>query len=145
MTMEGSIYKAFTGVFEKAAAAMNMTRTPGPAGAPFELCFSSGSIRTTPTGPSVPEIDVMLQSEMVRWRVGGRNSMVQVNDEVMCVGAVNGGSEQRHGVILGGYQLEDVVVEFDLGASMVGFSTSLLLSQRSCSDFSFRSLLVDSS
>lgn len=140
--MESSIYRSFTGAFADAAAAMNMTRAAGPTSSPFELCFTSGSVRRTPTGPSVPEIDFVLQSEMVRWRVGGRNSMVLVNDEVLCLGAVNGGPEQRHGVVLGGYQLEDVLLEFDLGASMVGFSRSLLLSQRSCSDFSFQSSLM---
>lgn len=62
--------------------------------------------------------------------------MVRVNDEVTCLGVLDGGPEQGHGVIVGGHQLEDVLMEFDLGASMVGFGRSLLMSQRSCSDFS---------
>lgn len=142
-TMESSIYRAFTGAFAKAAAAINMTRASGPPSAPFELCFGSGSIAATPTGPSVPEIEFVLQSEMVRWRVNGRNSMVRANDEVTCLGVRDGGPEQRSGVVLGGHQLEDVLMEFDLGAAMVGFGGSLLMSQKSCSDFSFSSLLMD--
>ncbi|OWM69846.1 probable aspartic proteinase GIP2 [Punica granatum] len=135
-TMESSIYRAFTGAFAKAAAAMNITRAAVPAATPFELCFSAGSVRTTPTGPAVPEIDLVLQSEMVRWKVHGRNSMVRANDDVMCLGILNGGPEQKHGVVLGGHQLEDVLMEFDLGASVVGFSRSLLMSQTRCKDFS---------
>ncbi|KAK4789625.1 hypothetical protein SAY86_016929 [Trapa natans] len=145
MTMQSAIYTAFTGAFAKAAAAMNMTRIQGRPSDHFELCFSSDSISKTPkVGSLVPEIDFVLQSEIVRWRIHGRNSMVRVNDEVTCLGVRDGGSEQRSGVVMGGHQLENVLMEFDLGASMVGFSRSLLLSQRSCSDFSLSSSLTAS-
>ncbi|KAK4783718.1 hypothetical protein SAY86_018086 [Trapa natans] len=136
-TMQSDIYRTFTGAFGKAAVTMNMTRAPGHPAAPFELCFSSDSIATA--GSSVPEIEFVLQSEMVRWRVHGQNSMVRVSDEVTCLGVRDGGPDQKSGVVLGGHQLEDVLMEFDLGASMVGFSRSLVLSQINCSDFSLSS------
>ena len=88
-------------------------------------------------GPEVPAIDLVLQSKMVKWRIYGRNSMVQVSNEVMCLGFLDGGLNLKSSITLGGQQLEDVLLHFDLGTSMLGFSPSLLLKQRSCSDFVF--------
>lgn len=44
---------------------------------------------------------------------------------------------------MGGFQLEDVALHFDVGSSMVGFSP-LLKWKRSCSDFGFGALPVES-
>ncbi|KAK4778154.1 hypothetical protein SAY87_018341 [Trapa incisa] len=90
-TMQSDIYRTFTGAFGKAAVTMNMTRAPGHPAAPFELCFSSDSIATA--GSSVPEIEFVLQSEMVRWRVHGQNSMVRGERR----GDVSGSSGRRAG------------------------------------------------
>ncbi|KAJ6725407.1 ASPARTYL PROTEASE-RELATED [Salix purpurea] len=103
--------------------------------APFGLCFSSKEIPSSAwLGPMVPSIDLVLQSEMVRWRVHGRNAMVPVIDEVMCLGFLDGGFNSRASIVIGGFQLEDNLLEFNLGSSMVGFS-SLLTRQTSCSDY----------
>ena len=78
---------------------------------------------------------IVLQSEMVKWSIYGRNSMVQVSDDVMCLGFVDGGENPRNSIVIGGFQLEDVLVQIDFDTSMVGFSPSLLTKQASCSDF----------
>lgn len=136
-TIESSIYRSFIEAYAKSASAANLTRAASVA--PFELCFRSNGIEATATGPAVPAIDLVLQSEMVKWRIHGRNSMVRVSEKVMCLGFLDGGEVTSEaasaGVIIGGYQLEDVLLGFDLGASMLGFS-SLLMNERSCSDFS---------
>ncbi|XP_028761109.1 gamma conglutin 1-like [Neltuma alba] len=126
-TMESSIYDTFKKAYMKAASAMNMTRVTSVA--PFELCFSSKGI------DNVPMIDLVLQSELVKWRIYGRNSMVRLSSEVMCLGFVDGGLNPEYPIVIGGYQLEDVIVQFDLDTSMVGFSSSLLLKHSSCSHF----------
>jgi hypothetical protein len=142
-TMQSSIYDNFKSAFLKAALSMNMIRVP--AVAPFEICFGSKGIDESQIGPNVPIIDFVLQSEMVKWRIYGRNSMVRVSDDVMCLGILDGGVEQKNPIVIGGYQLEDVLVQFDLDSSMVGFSSSLLIKDTSCSNFRFDSMDVQSS
>lgn len=103
---------------------MNMTMVAPVA--PFGVCFRSQRV--------VPEIELVLQSELVKWRIEGRNSMVQVSDSVMCLGFVDGGMDLSDSVVLGGYQLEDHILEFNLGTGMMGFSSSSLLNEgNSCS------------
>jgi hypothetical protein len=136
-TMESTIYATFIKAYIQAAASMNMTRVASVA--PFGLCFSSKGIDSQQLRSKVPAIDLVLQSEMVKWRIFGRNSMVRVNDEVMCLGFLDGGLSPMTSIVLGGYQLEDIVLQFDLGTSMLGFSPSLLMWETSCSDFKFDS------
>ncbi|MED6158711.1 hypothetical protein PIB30_035249 [Stylosanthes scabra] len=126
-TLHSSIYENFESAFLKAALAMNMTKVEPLA--PFGLCFSSEG------NPSVPVIDFVLQSEMVKWSFHGRNSMVKVNEKVMCLGFLDGGVDAKNNIVIGGFQLEDVLVQIDLDTNMVGFSNSLLMKQSSCSDF----------
>ena len=132
-TMEGSFYAIFTKAYEKAALFMNITKVKSVA--PFGLCFDSKTVYNTQLGPHVPDIELGLQSEMVRWRFHGRNLMVKVSDEVMCLGLLDGGLNSGVSIVLGGYQLEDMVLHFDVGNSMLGFSPSLLKWERSCSDY----------
>ncbi|KAL5785456.1 hypothetical protein ACOSQ2_007848 [Xanthoceras sorbifolium] len=131
-TMKSSIYETFTKAFTKAAESRNMKRV-APA-APFGVCFGSdqtdesGSV----SGSAVPVIDLVLQSEMVKWRISGRNSMVRVNEEVVCLGFMDGGSDPVEPIVIGGFQLEDNLLEFDFGTSMLGFTS---LGQTGCSNF----------
>ncbi|KAE8691988.1 hypothetical protein F3Y22_tig00110864pilonHSYRG00348 [Hibiscus syriacus] len=115
-TMETSIYATFSKAYGEAAASMNMTRVPTVA--PFGLCFSSKP------GPLAPEIDLVLQSEMVKWRIQGSSSMVKVNQESICLGVLDGGMDQNSPIVIGGLQMEDNLLEFDLESSMLGFSSS---------------------
>jgi len=142
-TMQSSIYSNFKSAFLKAALSMNISRVDSVA--PFEICFGSKGIGESKTGPNVPVIDLVLQSEMVKWRIHGRNSMVRVSDDVMCLGILDGGDEQKNPIVIGGYQLEDVLVQFDFDSSMVGFSSSLLIRDTSCSNFRLGSMDVQSS
>lgn len=126
-TMETSIYRAFTGVFIQVA---NMTRVASVA--PFETCFGARA------GVAAPVIDLVLQSNMVKWRIHEANSMVRVSDEVMCLGFLDGGLNPSDGaIVIGGYQLENNLLEFDLAGSRLGFM-SLSERQLGCSDFSFQ-------
>ncbi|KAJ8767535.1 hypothetical protein K2173_017604 [Erythroxylum novogranatense] len=131
-TLENSIYNTFVKAYSEAANSMNITRVAPVA--PFGLCFSSKEVASGAVGPVVPTIDLTLQSKMVKWRINGRNSMVRLSDGVMCLGLVDGGLNSNIPIVIGGFQLEDNLLEFDLGTRMLGFSNSLLRFQRSCSD-----------
>ncbi|KAL8524748.1 hypothetical protein ACS0TY_014382 [Phlomoides rotata] len=130
--MESKIYGAFVESFVKEATSLNLTLVPPVS--PFEVCFSSKGVENPRLGPNVPTIDLVLQSEMVKFRILGRNSMVFVNDEVMCLGILDGGLNAKDSITIGGFQMEDYLLEFNLGNSMLGFS-SLLMGEKKCSDF----------
>ncbi|KAF8394450.1 hypothetical protein HHK36_020658 [Tetracentron sinense] len=134
-TLESSIYDSFVKAFIKVAISLNMTRVASVA--PFGACFSSENIASTGVGPAVPIIDLVLQSEMVYWRIYGGNSMVRVRNDVLCLGFMDGGSNTRTSIVLGGHQLENNLLQFDLATSRLGFSSSLLIKQTTCSNFNF--------
>lgn len=135
--LEASIYKAVTDAFVKASIARNIRRVASFA--PFEFCFSSDSVGGTRLGAAVPTIELFLQNENTVWRIFGANSMVNINDEVLCLGFVKGGQYLMTSIVLGGYQLEDNLVQFDLAASRLGFSSLLFGRQTGCFNFNFTS------
>ncbi|XP_051130659.1 probable aspartic proteinase GIP2 [Andrographis paniculata] len=96
---------------------------------PFGTCFVKGG------EDGFPAVDLVLQSEMVVWRMDGRDLLVPVGDDVVCLGVVNGGFSRRGFITVGGFQLEDRVLEFDLGNSILGFSDSI--GGKTCNDFGF--------
>ncbi|KAH0703477.1 hypothetical protein KY285_017755 [Solanum tuberosum] len=113
--LESSIYDVVTKAFIDELS--NATRVA--AVAPFETCFSSKS------------------TTRVYWRIFGANSMVKVSQDVICLGFVNGGIKRTASIVIGGYQLEDNVLHFDLARSTLGFSSSLLFHQTTCANFNF--------
>ncbi|KAL3517558.1 hypothetical protein ACH5RR_020147 [Cinchona calisaya] len=135
--LETSIFKAVTESFIREAAASNIRRVAGVA--PFEVCFSSENVLSTRVGPSVPYIELVLQSQSLPWTITGSNSMVFVNDKVLCLGFVDGGFRPRTSIVIGGYQLEDLLLQFDLATSRLGFTSTLLGSRTTCGNFNFTS------
>ncbi|WMV21704.1 hypothetical protein MTR67_015089 [Solanum verrucosum] len=131
--LESSIYDVVTKAFIDELS--NATRVA--AVAPFETCFSSKSVGSTRVGPAVPTIDLVLQTTRVYWRIFGANSMVKVSQDVICLGFVNGGIKRTASIVIGGYQLEDNLLHFDLARSTLGFSSSLLFHQTTCANFNF--------
>lgn len=129
--LHSSIYKALVNDFIKKAAAKKINRVK--AVAPFGACFSSKKIAGTKTGPAVPTIELELQGNGTFWRIFGANSMVKAKKDVLCLGFIDGGFEPRTSIVIGGLQLEDNLLEFDVESSTLGFSSSLLLHKTSCS------------
>ncbi|KAH7522382.1 probable aspartic proteinase GIP2 [Ziziphus jujuba] len=105
---------------------------------PFDVCFNSTGIARTHLGPAVPTIELVFNNNAV-WKIYGANSMVEVSKDVMCLAFVSkkGGFWSRATVEIGGYQLEDNLVQFDLDNHRVGFSSSLLSKRTSCSNFKY--------
>ncbi|XP_010474940.1 PREDICTED: basic 7S globulin-like [Camelina sativa] len=135
--MESSIYNSFTSEFVRQAAARNMTRVASVK--PFGACFRTENVGVTRVGYAVPEIQLVLHSKDVVWRIFGANSMVSVRDDVICLGFVDGGVDAKTSVVIGGFQLEDNLVEFDLATNRFGFSSTLLGRSTNCANFNFTS------
>ncbi|KAK3415748.1 hypothetical protein EUGRSUZ_H01512 [Eucalyptus grandis] len=137
--LQTSIFRAVTQAFAReASAAFNLT-TIQPV-KPFSLCYSARDVGVTRAGPAVPAIDLVMQSEEVFWRVFGANSMVRIQrkgTDAWCLGLVDGGAEARAAIVIGGHQVEDNLLQFDLGSMRLGFSSSVLVRGTTCADFNF--------
>ncbi|WOG84344.1 hypothetical protein DCAR_0103527 [Daucus carota subsp. sativus] len=133
--LETSVYNSVTNYFIREAIAANNTLVDEVA--PFRVCFSTAEETGSLTRPGMPFVDLMLQSEIVFWRIFEPNLMVPVNNNTACLGFLDGGINQKYGIIVGGYQLEDNFVEFDMVKSRLGFTSSLLLRETSCDSFNF--------
>ncbi|KAJ1262818.1 hypothetical protein BS78_09G138800 [Paspalum vaginatum] len=129
--LESSIYKAVTDAF---AAETAMIPRVAPV-APFTLCYDESKVGATRAGAAVPTIELVLGSEATSWVVFGANSMVEAKGGALCLGVVDGGQTPRTSVVIGGHMIEDNLLEFDLEASRLGFSSSLLFRQTTCSNF----------
>ncbi|OMO74350.1 Peptidase A1 [Corchorus olitorius] len=133
--METSIYRAVVNAFVKEISTIPRVL----AVAPFTACWNSKSFGSTRVGPGVPQIDLVLQNKNVFWRIFGANSMVQVKKDVLCLGFVDGGFNPHTSIVIGGHQIEDNLLQIDLAASRLGFSSSLLFQQTTCGNFNFTS------
>ncbi|KAM6566140.1 hypothetical protein CsatA_025268 [Cannabis sativa] len=142
-TLETSIYKAVVAAYIKAVKIPTVK-----AVAPFGACYNAKSIGFTWIGPNVPRIDLVLTNDKV-WSIIGPNLMVNVGNDILCLGLVDGGplhfvdwgvKSTPTAVVIGGFQIENNFLLFDLGASRLGFSKSLLPRQTECSNFNFTSV-----
>ncbi|XP_057428205.1 probable aspartic proteinase GIP2 [Lotus japonicus] len=136
--LEDSIFKAVTKAFINASVARNIKRVA--AVKPFKVCFSGKGVGSTRLGAAVPTVEFVMQNG-VTWYVFGANSVVDVHNDgsVLCLGFVNGGKNARTSIVIGGYQLENNLVQFDLAASRLGFSSLLYGRQTTCANFNFTS------
>ncbi|KAL5097323.1 hypothetical protein RYX36_001650 [Vicia faba] len=128
--LQTTVYKPFIRDFLKKASDRKLKRVESVA--PFEACFDSTSIENT-----VPRIDLVLQKG-VQWTIHETNLMVNVKKNVACLGIVDGGTEPRMSftkasIVIGGHQLVDNLLVFDLSSSKLSFSSSLLVHNASCS------------
>ncbi|XP_007050654.2 PREDICTED: basic 7S globulin [Theobroma cacao] len=136
--LETSIYNALTDAFVNESSALNLTVTNTVK--PFSVCYSAADIIVTRVGPGVPTVDLVMQSDDVFWRVFGSNSMVKIagdGGDVWCLGFVDGGVNPRTSVVIGGHQMEDNLLQFDLDSNRLGFTSSVLLKGTTCADFNF--------
>ncbi|KAG8370149.1 hypothetical protein BUALT_Bualt14G0087300 [Buddleja alternifolia] len=128
-----SIYNTVTKAFTKPNRPQ-VDRVP-----PFETCYKAPSIRSTSLVPGVPPIELVLQNNMT-CTFFGANSMVYVNNrQVACLAFVDGSKKARTSIVIGGHQLEDNFLEFDVVRSRLGFSNTLLGRRTTCGNFNFTS------
>ncbi|KAJ1428768.1 Xylanase inhibitor, C-terminal [Sesbania bispinosa] len=127
--LQSSVYKIFIRDFLKKVSDRKLKRVASVA--PFEACYDSVA------GMAVPTIDLVLPGG-VQWTIHGSNSMVMAKKNVACLAFVDGGTKSTNSlikasIVIGGYQLEDNFLVFDMDSSKLSFSSSLLLHNMSCS------------
>lgn len=132
--LEHSIYQSFTKFFTSQLSGIPQMSTPV---APFGVCYDTKKLSYSKIGPQMPNIDLVLQNQNVKWRISGTNSMVEVRPGVTCLAFVDGGLRPRASIVIGSHQLQDNLVQFDLAKSRLGFSSSLLFHRTSCGNFNF--------
>jgi hypothetical protein len=134
------VYRPFVDAFDRALTRQWNNTKKVAAVAPFELCYDS---RTLP-GPTrigwlVPDIDLVLEGARANWTFGGLGSMVDVNNfTAACLGFVEmrkGGYGGAPAVVIGGFQMENHVLQFDLEKKRLGFARVPIFT--SCSNFNF--------
>ncbi|KAJ1405141.1 Xylanase inhibitor, C-terminal [Sesbania bispinosa] len=137
--LESSIQRAFTELFVKEAASSAFNLTVTAPVKPFNVCYHAGDLTVTGVGPLVPTVDLVLHAPNVFWRILGANSMVRVTSkkkgvDLWCLGFIDGGINMKTPITIGGKQLEDNLLQFDLEANRLGFTSSLLSRSLSCPD-----------
>ncbi|MCD7461603.1 hypothetical protein HAX54_046571 [Datura stramonium] len=133
-TLHSNIYKAFTETFVNESGKLNLTVT-NPV-EPFKVCYNADEVLDTRVGPAVPTVDLVMND--VFWRIFGSNSMVRIardDVDVWCLGFLDGGTGTW--IVIGGHQMEDNLLQFDLEQQSLGFSSSVLAYSTSCSNFNF--------
>ncbi|KAK6911517.1 Xylanase inhibitor, N-terminal [Dillenia turbinata] len=106
---------------------------------PFALCFNAQNITSTRLGAGVPTIELMLHGPNVSWSIFGANSMVMARPGVLCLAFVDGGLNPLNDIVIGIYQFQDKLLQFDLAKSRLGLSPTLLSYQTTCGNFNFTS------
>ncbi|XP_008451375.3 probable aspartic proteinase GIP1 [Cucumis melo] len=135
--LQSSIYRAFATVFMKEAAVLNFKLIN--AVEPFGVCYAAKSVGVTAEGHAkAPVVDLVMEKGKVVWKLGGRNTMVRIKKkgvDAWCLGFINGGEFPRTPIVIGGLQMEDHLLQFDLEKFRFGFSSSALTEGTSCSKF----------
>ncbi|KAI8023145.1 hypothetical protein LOK49_LG03G01763 [Camellia lanceoleosa] len=134
--LEHSLFATFTRFFANQFSKVPQVK---PVVSPFGVCFDSTKLPSTQVGPGVPNIDFVLHDRNALWRIFGANSIVQARPGVACLAFADGGPSPKSPIVIGAYQLEDNLLQFDLAQSRLGFSSSLLSKHTSCAKFNFTS------
>ncbi|XP_020150245.1 chitinase CLP-like [Aegilops tauschii subsp. strangulata] len=123
------VYRPFVDAFAKALVQQGaqggpVARAVKPV-APFELCYDTRSLANTRTGYWVPDISLALEGGM-NYSMNGLLSMVNVPGGAACLAfaemkGVKAGDGSAPAVIIGGFQMENVLLEFDMEKKRLGF------------------------
>ncbi|XP_078158754.1 chitinase CLP-like [Carex rostrata] len=133
-TMRTSIYRPFIEAYKTATNGIPHK----PSVKPFELCFDTRDLGSTRVGYGVPPIDIML-NDGKNWTIFGANSLKDVKANTACLAFVDGGENEISAITLGGFQMEDSFLLFDVANSTLGFIPTLRGLQTTCSNFNFTS------
>lgn len=133
-TLRSNIYRPFLKLFSWSTRGIPRA----PKVKPFGLCLNTTHLGSTRVGLPVPQIDLVLGNGR-NWTIFGANSMKQVSDGVACLAFVDGGEKAEQAALIGSHQIDDNFLLFDLIGNRLGFSSSLLFFQTTCSNFNFTS------
>ncbi|KAJ1287020.1 hypothetical protein BS78_03G398200 [Paspalum vaginatum] len=130
------VYRPLVDAFDRALARDD---AKVPAVAPFDLCYRSSMLGNTRLGYAVPDVTLMLEGGR-NWTFVGSSSMVDVNGQTACLAfvemrGVKPGDPSFAAVVVGGFQMEDHLLQFDLEKQQLGFAKVPVIS--ACSNFNF--------
>ncbi|CAM0884795.1 unnamed protein product [Alopecurus aequalis] len=142
-TMRSDVFRAFAEAFNDTVTRGKYPVQRVPAPKPFELCYSGGFPRLKrPSSWDVPQIVLELGDGATRnWTLFNNNWLVEV-DRKFCVGIVSTGGngmpvDGEPAVVIGGKQLENNLLVFDLEKQRLGFSELLDFALSSCGSATF--------
>nr|XP_004246189.2 basic 7S globulin-like [Solanum lycopersicum] len=129
--LEPSIYDTVSKAF--ISEMPENVKTVSPV-APFKTCFNSSFIGISRLGYNAPGIYFVLHDPNVFWTITGANSLLLVKQGVFCLAFVEGKKAMGEAIVIGSYQMQNNLVEFDLPRRRIGFTNSLFFRQTMCSD-----------
>ncbi|XP_055819415.1 probable aspartic proteinase GIP2 [Solanum dulcamara] len=104
---------------------------------PFKTCFDSTYIGVSRLGYDAPQINIVFQKQNVYWTIIGANSLIKVKEGVICLAFVERKKPTGQAIVVGGYQMQDNLIEFDLSRRRIGFSNSLFYRQTMCANHNY--------
>ncbi|GJN16792.1 hypothetical protein PR202_gb03813 [Eleusine coracana subsp. coracana] len=131
------VYRPVVDAFAKALARNDARVVPGGVSSGFELCYRSNMLMGNTH--AVPSVVLMLDGGK-NWTMGGSNSMVDVGNKTACLAmvemkGVKAGDANAPAMLIGGFQMENNLVQFDLEKKQLGFAKLPFFT--SCSNFNF--------
>ncbi|EMS52357.1 hypothetical protein TRIUR3_20210 [Triticum urartu] len=107
--------------------------------APFQLCYDRRTLANTRIGYLVPAVTLTLGGGK-NWTMDGLSLMVDMGPTTACLAfvqmqGVKGGDGSAPSVLIGGFQMENTVLEFHMKKKRLGFAR--LPSFTQCSHFNF--------
>ncbi|OMO74298.1 Peptidase A1 [Corchorus olitorius] len=130
--LRSDIYNTLLNDFAKATK--NIPRVKNVS--PFGLCVKASAMGWYRVGLMAPTIELEFGNG-IKWRIVGANSMKEVGNDVACLAFVDGGKTAKEAAVIGSFQMENNLLQFDLAGSRLGFSSSLYSYRTSCTDFNF--------
>ncbi|CAM0884793.1 unnamed protein product [Alopecurus aequalis] len=137
--LRADVYRPFVAAFGKAMKAVWPSARKVKPVAPFGLCYDARTLVDMHSGYMVPSVTLALDGGK-NWTMAGSNSMVNVKQGTACLAfvemkGVKSGDGNAPAVIVGGFQMENTVLQFDLEKKRLGFLRLPFYSP--CSTFNF--------
>ncbi|KAG8044642.1 hypothetical protein GUJ93_ZPchr0159g29106 [Zizania palustris] len=139
--MRPDVFRAFAQAFDTVVARDRISSVSRVAGVkPFELCYggTGGFAMMKRTGYDAPGIKLELAGATGNWTILNSNYLVRG----ACVGILEMGPagmpvDGEPAIVIGGMQLENILLEFDLEKRMLGFSGLLNWDLTNCYSATF--------
>ncbi|XP_006646660.2 chitinase CLP-like [Oryza brachyantha] len=136
--LRSDIYRPVRDAFAEATSGF----ARAPATKPFDLCYQKSALPSTRIGLYTASIDLTLAGGQ-NWTIVGSSAVVEVSQDAACLAFVDMGTtatpavDHSPAVIIGGHQMEDNLVVFDLEKWQFGYSGLLLGTMTRCGNFDF--------
>ncbi|KAL5228106.1 hypothetical protein ABZP36_016371 [Zizania latifolia] len=135
-TLRSDIYRPLLRAFDAATSGIARAAPVKP----FEMCYQASALSSTRLGFGVANIDLMLDRGQ-NWTLPGGSSLVQVNEQTVCFAFLEMGHTSAvadsPAVIIGGFQMENNMLVFDLEKGTLGISWLLFGIRTGCGNFNF--------